>query len=148
VVIAAGLMGMAAFSRVETHKANAARAESERRALQVRRELMHTAADLGSAQLAAGDQTGAFTNFNRAFEIAQELLAAEAVGGGQPLADTMTALAEYQARLGEVLLASGAKRAALTRLEKARDQYRQLTPRSETQAALAKLDRMIVQTKE
>jgi len=55
----------------------------------------------------------------------------------------MMALAENQARLGEVLLASGAGRAALTRLEKARDEYRQLNPGTETQAAVAKLDQLI-----
>ena len=143
VVIAAGLIGMTAFSRRETHQANAARVETERRASQVRRELMHTAANLGAAELAAGDSTGAFTNLDRALEIAQELFAAESAAGAQPLPDTMTALAEYQARLGEVLLASGAKGAALTRLENARDQYRQLAPGAETEAALARLDRMI-----
>jgi len=143
VAIAAALIGIAGVSRYQAQRANAARIETERRGVQGRRELMHTAASLGAAQLSSGDYSAAFASFNRALEIAEELFAAESTAGSKPTPDTMTALAENQARLGEVLLATGAKGAALTRFEKAREQYLQGAQNADTQAAMAKLDRMI-----
>lgn len=143
VVIAAGLIGIAGVSRSQARRADAARIETERRGVQVRRELMHTASNLGAVQLSSGDYTAAFASFNQALQMAQELFDAESAQRSKPTPDTMTALAENQARLGEVLLATGAKDAALPRFEKAREQYRQLTPGAETQAAVAKLDKLI-----
>jgi eukaryotic-like serine/threonine-protein kinase len=143
VLIATGLVGIAGVSRDQAQRANAARIETERRGVQVRRELMHTAANLGAAQLSSGDYSAAFASFNRALAIAEELFAAESAAGSKPTPDTMTARAENQARLGEVLLATGAKDAALTRFEKARQQYLQGAQNGDTQAAIAKLERMI-----
>ncbi|HEV2202588.1 MAG TPA: serine/threonine-protein kinase [Bryobacteraceae bacterium] len=143
VVIAAGLIGTAGVSRDRAQRSNVARLESERRGIESRRELMHTASNLGAAQLSSGDYSAAFASFNRALQIAQEFFDAESASGAKPTPDTMTALAENQARLGEVLLATGAKDAALPRFETARQRYLQAVQNGDTRSAVAKLDRMI-----
>jgi eukaryotic-like serine/threonine-protein kinase len=143
VVIATGLIGAAGVSWHQAREANAARLETDRRGFEVRRELMHTASNLGAAQLSSRDYNAAFASFNRALQIAQELFDAESVAGSKPTPDTTTALAENQVRLGEVLLATGARGAALPRFEKAREQYRQGAQNADTEAAVARLERMI-----
>jgi serine/threonine protein kinase len=143
IAVAASLIGVAGVSLYQARQANAAGIATERRSAEVRRELMHTAANLGAAQLASGDASAAFASFSRALQIAEDLSAAESAAGAKPSPDTLTALAENQARLGEVLLDTGAQDAALARFEKARQQYLQVGPSAETRAAIAKLDRMI-----
>jgi serine/threonine protein kinase len=139
-IAGAVLIGTAGYYRYQSFLADTGR-------LQARRELMHTAASLGAAQLAGGDTAEAFTNFNRALDIAEELSRAESAGVAKASTDTQKALADLQMHLGEVLAASGAKGEALTRFQNARRQYLQLAPSPEAQAAVTNVDRMIAALK-
>jgi len=126
VVVAAALISIAAVSSHYAGVAFESRVEAENRETATRRELAQTAGELGLAQRASGDYSAAYTNLNRAIELAQELYSAETASGGRAKVTTTMALAQANASMGELLLETGPVAAARVRLARARDLYREL----------------------
>ena len=124
VVMAATLISIAVVSTHYAGVASQFRLQAENRDTRARRELVQTAAALGVAQRARGDYAAAYTSFNRAIELAQELYSAETAAAGKATPVTGIALAQVNALMGELLLETGPVTAARLRLQRARDLYR------------------------
>nr|MDP9113070.1 protein kinase [Acidobacteriota bacterium] len=103
------------------------------------RDAMVASNALGAAQLNAGDITGATASYNRALQVTEGLAALE---GSQLTAATLDEVAAANRRVGELLLRSGAKEAAIEKLRKALKIYQRLST-SELNPAVAELTRQL-----
>jgi eukaryotic-like serine/threonine-protein kinase len=136
------LMITAGASIQSSRTASAALSETQRRYLNVEREMMHSTNALGVLQMNAGDTATAFVTFNRMLQLAMDISAAESSAGGSSTPDTQLAMAEGNMRMGEILLNTGSHEAAIGRFVKAREIYQRLPANPENQATLAKLDEL------
>ncbi|MEQ1887219.1 MAG: serine/threonine-protein kinase [Bryobacteraceae bacterium] len=134
------LTATAAVSLRSSRETSAALAETQRRYLSVEREMMHSANALGEAQIKAGDNGTAFISFNRALQLAADVSAAESGALGSATPDTQMAAAEANARMGEILVSTGTREAAIARFAKAKEIYQQLPQTAEVKAFLEQLD--------
>ncbi|MEQ1949723.1 MAG: serine/threonine-protein kinase [Bryobacteraceae bacterium] len=134
------LAGTTAISLRSSRETAAALTESQRRYLSVEREMMHSANALGEAEMKAGENGTAFISFNRALQLAADVSTAEANALGAATPDTRMAMAEANARMGDILVSTGTREAAIARFAKAREIYQQLPQTTEVKAFLEKVD--------
>lgn len=81
--------------------------------------VVQAARKLGLTQFAAGDRLAALASFSRALQVAEGL---------PPNPEARRAVAECDFEVGEVLARNGAEEAAVAKLRKALDTYRELAP--------------------
>jgi tetratricopeptide (TPR) repeat protein len=125
-----------------SRQATAALSETQQRFLSVEREMLRSANALGEAQMKSGDNGTAFISYNRALQLAADVAAAESASGGSITADTRMAMAEANTRMGQILISTGTREAAIGRFAKAKEIYQQLPASEEIKAALQKLDQL------
>jgi len=137
VVVAAALVSIAAVSSHYAGLSIESKLEAERRDTITRRELIETTQALGVAQKDGRDYAAAYNTLTHALELAQELSMNEMVELGDATEETKLALADCQFRIGELLQQTGPPSIALSRYEKARAIYREITANNPGNAAAA-----------
>lgn len=90
------------------------------------RDVMLAARRLGLAQFKAGNLLAALASFSRALQVAEGLQALETQSGSAASPQTRRAVAECNFEVGEVLAGNGAPEAAVAKLRKALETYRDL----------------------
>jgi serine/threonine protein kinase len=90
---------------------------------QLEKALGSVAAKLGAIELERGNLLAALSNFSRALQIAEATAAAEGANANE---GTRLALADANAKVGEVLLRNGARNEGSAKLKKAVGIYREL----------------------